>query len=572
MEDKSIHVCASCGAQNTFGGRFCINCGSELHIENEEAVSAENDASLASGDTDASPTLDETLMTDEVSSSIDEDESPNATAEEERSIPGVIGVAKTWVDPEKFKKDVWGNAIALVLSLIFLLLAVFSPVLSMKTSMSGLYEGRVHISAVDNAIFAFDSGHFLASEQLAQSELYRECDEELSQIFRDSASGSLNPMEQEAELLRLWKPILRLALRSENVPMDFGLLLSGVCSLGYIALCLWIFVVTLLRLIRAIRKKENCDPFSSIGYACAVPFFLPVLYFLMNLTYKFGERGVLSSYAGHSLEGDWGFVLPLLLAALALIGAIVWYFYTKPGKKPVNRGLWHAAIAVFALLMIGTAFMPTVDMRLHADVPLKNDTISVKLSGFYSHSLEEVAEYNKMSASYLREVIRAEMTEYGNLPDISSSFAQTIEAKVGDQVMLGTMAGVLYFVYWAIMLITVAHLIFAGYLLGTAVLGIFSEERSIPRCGKKRWIWVRIMTWAMLFSQLFVYGIALFRMYALNLVSFMDFHVGIGILVSFLCILGAHKLLRKKKKKVFFDTDYDNADLSYAPYVLDQKE
>ena len=72
--------------------------------------------------------------------------------------------------------------------------------------------------------------------------------------------------------------------------------------------------------------------------------------------------------------------------------------------------------------------------------------------------------------------------------------------------------------------------------------------------------------------MLSIYFIAVFRMLALSLRGFMNFNMGTGIFTGLLATLGVCILLRKKKKKIFFDKDYDNADVSYAPYVLDDTE
>ena len=58
-----------------------------------------------------------------------------------------------------------------------------------------------------------------------------------------------------------------------------------------------------------------------------------------------------------------------------------------------------------------------------------------------------------------------------------------------------------------------------------------------------------------------------------NLLYIMRFSVGKGMLVMFLCaLLGVVLRMREKRPIRYADEEYDNADVSYAPYVLDDKK
>ena len=594
--EKKLTQCPKCGMILQYQGHFCLHCGAPLQNEVKtpavpenyietvapEAKETESHATLPLTEEDVKAAHCEAA---EISLPSEEDGSAQPCAAEEGTVPPTVspclqneeetdarfalGVKEKVPSAEDFKKSIFGNVAVLVLSLVFLLFA-FAPVLFMRVAVTERYETNVSISIVDNVVFAIDSCRSLSAREIMDTDIYNDFYDSLSSAEHRSLRslvmyGSLSDA-QKTLLSKDWKSTFRIHLMNKNTAVDAGIFLSAVASLAYLAICLGVMIRAALQLIFVLRKKERRNFWYNIQYACLSPLFLPAVYFLMLLTYRFGNYGELAYFKGFSLRGDWGLFVTFFLALAVLIAVVVVRRTECRGKKAIRRLIRHAVLAAVALLMICVAFLPAVSIKMISESDSKE--LSFGMSDYSVRALENLEQSGFHQSQSNAQTIFNEMYYYNSIEDASSD-AEDIASDIFGRIMLKGSPSAFHTLYLFLSVITIVFLILAAYLLWAALLGCAHEECDVSQYGKKRWIWIRVISIFMLALLLLLYSIAVFRLMVLSLIAYMDFSMGSGIILGLLTTVGACILLSRKKVAKTFDKDYDNADVSYSPYVLE---
>lgn len=139
-----------------------------------------------------------------------------------------------------------------------------------------------------------------------------------------------------------------------------------------------------------------------------------------------------------------------------------------------------------------------------------------------------------------------------------------------NTLLITSNAVTVYTLYAVMEIVSVLTLLFAGlWLFGVMRRGFFGKKR------RRLVNWFKVLTLiCVCVNFIFVLIIKSLLDACLqgNLVYLVRFGMGKGIIVMFLCTLFAVVWrLHEKRAVQYADEEYDNADVSYAPYVLLEK-
>lgn len=527
---------------------FCPECGAEVNAKEEKktfnkilnAIRGVLEDEVVDTDEELEKALieEETLKT-----------SPDATAKAAK--PSLRG----------FFKMIFGNR--LINRLIIFLIAVamlvmtFMPFTTYQVKMSDETVYTVNYSGVDmvqNSIFSmFASGTVSDIDTAA---------------YEQALQNMPNPAEKVALIRQMTLAFSIYTQKGAHLTS----MLTSMLFVAYAILCTLLVIFAGVNLFSEFftgkKSRNRVKRFASDGVLCFIVCLLPALCFAMLQACELCTgRGVLrfvEPVGGAHLS--WTAVLTLVLAFIAAILSCLSHSVgvTREDRRYFDRRrVKHILSVVLIIAVFISTFLPFIQINVIDIQTGKEMVMGVNLWDIREMTANEWMHYYNSPERINQEYIAA----LGAMPSLSEYegeiFMNTLIIPSNVQIVFTLFAVMGYF--------TLFLLLFAGvWLFATLRRGFF---------GKKRRFMINSFRILTFICVCFVF---LFVMMLKNAMDFcmrgdmmyvMKFSFGGGVLLMFLCsLLGLSLRMKEKKSIVYADEDYDNAETSYAPYVLKEKK
>ena len=283
----------------------------------------------------------------------------------------------------------------------------------------------------------------------------------------------------------------------------------------------------------------------------------------------FGKSGVFYLCYGKGVGVSWGAVLSVILALCGVVLLFVKNFLkvTQTLRRYFAKTKAKAFVCmVLITLVIISAFLPGINVHVYdpwgSD---KEEKLELKFSDVYEVSSDEMKYYSTLvkgdSYNYIIEC--ADKTVH------DSKSNKCMAENIFNTFISGCCRFDVRESYMFIELITVVILVFAGILLLDAMIKMIFEKTLIRKT-KPLKILTLIFSCVNFLLIIFLLCIANLNLYG-NLVNVLSFTIGTGTVLMPTAIIAFMVLSLEFKKYVYIEKGYDNADVSYAPYVVDKK-
>ena len=353
--------------------------------------------------------------------------------------------------------------------------------------------------------------------------------------------------------------------------MSFTAILATVGYVLYLILCIAFLAFAVKDLISeffaAKKNRVRLRKYTSDTLLCLLLCVFPVVAFLLlqACEVSMGNAVLLNSGAFLGAKLSWGAVLSFVLALLGTIFVCISHSFGAlrlHGRYFDRMRIKHIISVVLVVVLLLSMFLPCIQIRLWNQETNDEQTTSVSLWDIRETTKNERIVYQRAGV-YANQKYE-ELIAQGKLSD------QAGEEFVNTVFLTSKMANIRV-LYTAIELFTALTLIFAGVLLWSLLRrGFFSGKRL------RMVNFFKVVTLVAVAIDLILL-IVMQQTLALSLpnelVYSVDFKLGSGIIIMLVCALLTVTLRLSAKKEVnYVDEDYDNADVSYAPYVLGLKK
>ena len=450
----------------------------------------------------------------------------------------------------------WINRVCVFVAAALLFAMLFVPFAYYQVSLESGQTYQVSFSPVDSVVLTARSFVSLREDELADTDLYQKT------------------IERELDGARpewLLKQRLMLRMMQRKTFARLTMVIAAAVSLLYGVVCTFALILSLKALIQEILKHRKGTRFferrSCDRVLCVQLCLLPALMLSMRQMCDFGTTSKLwPGFIGNGVGLSFGAYLSFGVALLgtAFVCLVNFLELVKREKCCINRARIKTAIGIFlVVLLMVSVFLPMITLRTW--------NASEKAEALY-YEITDISELSSTDMGRYRTVHR---TQYDSMEALIRSVQKNPDAAIGAEktivntLLLGyTNPSVLFGV---MMVMSVIVLVFAGLLL-YALLGrlFFGQQKR------------RMLNSFRIFALLAILVDTAFVLVLIstasayqkgNLRYLLEMKLGIGMILMLaagVCLLFLR--LKEKAAIVYMDTDYDNVDASYAPYVLEQRK
>ncbi len=559
MSEKTNNkTCPICGAELLNDARFCSLCGAKTEDVSEqvEATQAASDR-LEAEQAKNSQSSEKAEATDGLSL--------KGKSENSKTKTGTVQVKLDHfeltddVKVEKLRPNIFEYISKFLSNRLAGCVAVFLT----AVILTGLWFVPFAHSKNDSYNIKFSCAKVL---ELTVRSFFFMDDSELAEtwIYEDIAKATSEK--------KIFEKTFAMTLMRHDSPIRLSILLTGVLSLAYFVLCILLLVFSTIDFIIgliALGKKDFKLNVRSGNLLFSICCIVPLLTFSFLRMCQFGTDNFFAQYSTGGVGLSVGGIFVIFISFLC--GGIVCLQKAYSLKKPAERFYTRTKIknivcGAIALLFIISVFLPCINIDIYNERTGEiEQTVSVSPDQLHEISDGEMRYYSKTSSSSFAAII-ADMVEQVDDGDIDKG---KIGAKMLYPIIFGCGRLDIRVLFVFIIFVTLMTLVFGGLLLRSILLNIFfnkSNDSSITA--------YKVLTFmsTVLYTLLF-WILSLITASSFNgqLSAFMDASVGAGPILMLICIIALLVFPRNPKEYKYVDRDYDNADVSYAPYVVDKE-
>ena len=522
----------------------CPQCGAEVDVNEKKDFKKILDTVrglLEDEEVDSIETLEQDAMADAPLAS-----SPDAS----------VSVAKPSLREQI--KNVFGNR--LINRLVVFLLAVcmlalsFAPFVRYEVATSDDVVYRMSYSGADNVQISLYS-MFMGGPAKLDTSTYEQ---------------ALRQMTDPEDKVTLLKQMMTVASVYSQKGTHITSMLASLLFVVYVLFCVIFVVVAGVNLavefFTAKKNRRRIKKCASDGLLCFLLCLLPALCFLMLQSCELCTGvGVLSFVTPMGARLSWGAIISLVLA---ILGGIFVCASHSLGVLRVNRRYFdrarikHMLTIVLIVLVLLSTLMPCLQVQM-IDVS-RGKELSLGMNFW------EIREMTSNEWMAIRKAPTKVNQEYITTLVATSELSEHAGKTFCNTLLITSDAMMIYTLYVFVEIVSLLTLFFGGmWLFAVMRRGFF---------GKKR---LRMLN---LFKVLTMICVCLNFIFTLiiknaldaclrgNLLYMVRFGIGKGMILMFVCALLAVILrLREKRAVQYVDEEYDNADVSYAPYVRSAK-
>lgn len=569
-EETKIEYCSACGAKLADGARFCSICGSAVEV-----------TSTVESTLDQEPTeqISEKKKKSKKPKKERKKKDPYADISAETLYAKGISIEKGTDAPSTMKNATVTKAgfsisdllsfissVELVNRIIVFIIAIllfalsFAPFAFSRVTVGFDDTVSIGFSQVDTVELSTRSLLFLTDRQKAKTDLYAELQ---------------NPAElSKLSSSQLLKKHLFLDVMSKDVSPRATVIFAAMVGVAYFAVCIIFLIASFIDLVSEIitvrRKKESehiCSRMSDRLFI-ALMCIMPVMIFAYTQAFNMGIGGVWAKYSGAGSGLAWGGILTV---AVIILGAIFVISKNTISLLALSERYFTAAkirnviCCGLVAIVIMSVSMPCVTFKLSDVKDTEKTAVSVSYSDIIEQSDDDIYEISKTSS----EAGKKELDKRINDALSDKLFHKSGTGKqIMDTLLIKFNRMNVQLVYGAITAITFLTLISACILLFFLIIKVFQRARSgVLICVFK----IVTIVFAVLNAIMAIVLVVLIYsmttgIFAITLTPLVGFGAVLMVISSVATIF-----LRVETKRIrLVDKGYDNADVSYAPYVLDR--
>jgi hypothetical protein len=354
--------------------------------------------------------------------------------------------------------------------------------------------------------------------------------------------------------------------------MSFSAIMATIAYVGYLILCVAFFVVAVKDLISEFfatkKNRVRLRRYKSDAILCLLLCMLPVLIFLLSNACELSlNTAMLSHNIGKVIDTNmaWGAVLSFILALLGTIFVCMSHSFGAlrlHGRYFDRMRVKHIISVVLVIVLLLSVLMPCIKISMWNSNVAEIQTEAVSLS--------DVREINRNERRAYQDANELATEKYQELTSYSSSSENAGEEFINTLFLTSKMSNI-RMLYMAIEIFTALTLLFAGALLWNLLRRGFFGAKQLKAVN-----FFKVLTLiavgvnlilVIVMQQLLTHCLPTELLYSIV------FGMGAGMVMMVICALSVVVLRLSAKKEVeYVDEDYDNADVSYAPYVLGKKK
>lgn len=466
------------------------------------------------------------------------------------------------------EKNLFYRLILLALSALLLAFS-FLPFAYIKADVGKKNDEIIPFNSVDSVKILFSSLQNISDTKLMESDEFKE----LEMFYLPSSEEFYFARLDGIKLNSAVKKATLFNLTSKNSSFFAGYILAAAVSVGYFITCLVFFITSAASVILEISKnkqgKHDTDKLfnTSIVLLWTVFLLVPLLGFsLLKMCYF--TSGLIPAYTVVGRGLGVGFFLSLILSGVFSVIAFVKLFRKLKRKHhghldyKSRNGFLSCGLAILLAL---TVFLPALTVRFNNDSYTQERSFSTSVIEMEELDKETMKSYLKVSRvdSY-NSLFRLRDEAMRNVKDKDSFFD-----RVYNTLIIGYRRMDVSPFHIAVILITALIFFSAALTVIFSLRNVFFNSVSSAKLN-----FVKILSFAAaVANSVFLILISQNASGSAvgNLVFIMSCELGIAPILMMLSGLLLVVSIRKPKKLKVIDKEYDNPDVSYAPYVLSDK-
>ena len=455
-----------------------------------------------------------------------------------------------------FSKRIINRAIVLGIAIILLAL-VFTPFARYELENSKGEQLSVGFSPAESIELAIRSSMFLSDQEVVDTDLY----------YDTLLARALGDISEE----KLIKENIMITAMRASTQVRVSVIASAFISIAYIALCLVLLGLAIKGFVTDIlaqkNKKTTDKRYSSDNILCVIACLVPVIIFAFLQAFDFGINGIYTQgYIGLGVRMAWGMMACIFLSIVGslFVCAVNFFLTTKNDVKRLTEVRIRSFVCCALLIvLIISVFLPQITMNIWDEVGIV-DTLHVDSLDVTEMPIDDMRNYRAVCREHTDELLDdISLGEVATIStdDVGKTLFHTIVIGRSDPRVLYTIMIVANF----------ATLIFAGLLLFSLVKRSFFGSMGMGGINTFK-IFVALSVVASLVTNAFVLDLADRCLYGEPYYS-VEFKTGLGailMLILTVCTIVLKLKVRKKNKTESTRCVYDDADVSYAPYVVDE--
>lgn len=357
---------------------------------------------------------------------------------------------------------------------------------------------------------------------------------------------------------------------SEKLGMTGFSLIASALFLAYAILCIVLLIVSVRNLfnelVSVIKKLPEAERHSSDGVLCMLLCLLPAVCFFLIQTFRVCTKNYFyETLLTVKASPAWGATISIIIAFLGTVficGANLVSQLSKNRRYFNGKRLRSMVCGILVIFVMISLFLPCLSIEVWKYESVNK--LNVSVTDITSITEYELRQFGFVTVdSELTGIIDGSFKSGDEKADAGISFLTVL--------LLGSGVETAISLYDGVTSVTGLMLIFIGFWLWIMI------RRSFFGVDKFKMV-NTFKVFTLLFSILNLVNITAIThigSMCLNLYTpyYAEINLGIGVIMTFVFTLLA-VILRLNPKNLTDGDDadaYDNADTSYAPYVIDQK-
>ena len=454
-----------------------------------------------------------------------------------------------------FSKKIVNRSIVLAVAILLFSL-IFTPFAKYDMETLGRDDSiTIAFSPKDCVELAVRSAVFLDDVSITETDIYKK-------MVLAQEEGDL----EEEELV---KKNIMISAMNRNAPMRATVLVAAVVSVIYAILCLILLCIAIKDLIielLLIKKKGKVKKrHASYAIICMIACLVPILMFSFSQAFDFGVYGVYTKgYEGFANELAWGAITCACFSVLSAIFACAVSFFeiaehdTKIFTRERIRGI---VCCILLVILIISVFLPIISINIWDQYGVI-DELHVNMLDISEMSSADRALYRSIHKEYGDKL-------FENL-ELSEEIADDSLAKtLFHSIIYGRSNPGILSIFW--ILSVCATLIILGLLLYKLIKHTFFGSTRMGGIRTLKVLMVISITIDLFMAYIFL-DLAQRCLYGrmLNIIE-IKWGVSFALMIIFAMATILWRLKKKEKKSgQVLKSEYDAADVSYAPYAVDE--
>lgn len=466
-----------------------------------------------------------------------------------------------------FRNKLIGNILLCFLSLLLFLSVLFAPLCRSKVAVSASRSIDISFSGMDTLKLLFYSVSSLSQEEIVKTDLYSNTNKLARGLNLSSSKLSAEKLEKAKTVL---ENRLCMDLASNQSPLRPAVLFAAGSFLAFATVSLLFVYKSTDALIREIvsrvkygksSRSQDKTPVRLLWYLASM---LPLLSYSLLQLASFGNSSRLSVYSSGGSGLCAALIVMSVFAVLGSVYFVISSIVSSSGSEQIldKKSFKRNILFLLLVLLLAVAFfLPLFSISAGRNINTKSASFGISLFDVGIMTGEDVRYYYSSGSFEFSEALReSAKTATSRTSDFSAAEAfNMLLFGVGDNDVRG--------LYIPIQLLTYAVLIFLIFLLArafqiTANCGNYTSGTAACKTLACLCLVVNMVLETVLF---------MISKFAITeaLMPYISVGIGIGFLLTLVCVIGLFAINPQiAPKGEYADAWYDNADVSYAPYVI----